>query len=280
MVCGEDTTSAFKHAPPAPSPDPPRRPPRPPNGTMLTRRKNNAKAFLRQLCVKWTDLLVPLLCVNSVNMLPHTLRSLRTKLGALSRVGHSHALAVSAAQRLQHAEAYEACGDALLEFRETVKDFAQRTIAPHAAEIDRLNSFPKSANLWKEIGEFGLHGALMPTMRAHQLFIAKYCLAAIACCLAGLTAPSDYGGLDVGYQHHCVAMEVGIIVCDLAVIHSYGYACTGLTSMFMGALQEISRASGSVGLSYGAHSNLCINQLVRNASQQQKQKYLPNLIAG
>ena len=45
-------------------------------------------------------------------------------------------------------------------------------------------------------------------------------------------------------------------------------------------MQEISRASGSVGLSYGAHSNLCINQLVRNASQQQKQKYLPSLIAG
>ena len=45
-------------------------------------------------------------------------------------------------------------------------------------------------------------------------------------------------------------------------------------------MQEISRASGSVGLSYGAHSNLCINQLVRNASEQQKQKYLPSLIAG
>lgn len=47
-----------------------------------------------------------------------------------------------------------------------------------------------------------------------------------------------------------------------------------------GYMQEISRASGSVGLSYGAHSNLCINQLVRNASQQQKQKHLPSLIAG
>jgi len=45
-------------------------------------------------------------------------------------------------------------------------------------------------------------------------------------------------------------------------------------------VQEISRASGSVGLSYGAHSNLCINQLVRNATEQQKQQYLPNLIAG
>ncbi|KAL3161723.1 hypothetical protein ABBQ38_008820 [Trebouxia sp. C0009 RCD-2024] len=157
-------------------------------------------------------------------MLAHTFSCLRTKLGALHSAGNSHALlATSAAHRLQHADAYEACGEALQEFRETVKDFAQRTVAPHAAEIDRLNSFPKSTNLWKEIGDFGLHG---------------------------LTAPSDYGGLDVGYQHHCVAME------------------------------EISCASGSVGLSYGAHSNLCINQLVRNASQQQKQKYLPSLIAG
>lgn len=45
-------------------------------------------------------------------------------------------------------------------------------------------------------------------------------------------------------------------------------------------LQELSRASGSVGLSYGAHSNLCINQLVRNGNKQQKDKYLPNLISG
>lgn len=45
-------------------------------------------------------------------------------------------------------------------------------------------------------------------------------------------------------------------------------------------LQELSRASGSVGLSYGAHSNLCINQLVRNGNKQQKEKYLPKLISG
>ena len=92
-------------------------------------------------------------------MLAHTFTCLRTRLGSLHSAGHSHALlATSAAQRLQHAEAYEACGDALQEFRETVKEFAQRTVAPHAADIDRLNSFPKSTNLWKEIGEFGLHG--------------------------------------------------------------------------------------------------------------------------
>ena len=95
-------------------------------------------------------------------MLAHTLSLLRTKLGALNRAGHSHALvATSAATRLQHADAYEACGEALQKFRETVKDFARRTVAPHAAEIDRLNSFPKSVNLWKEIGDFGLHGGLI-----------------------------------------------------------------------------------------------------------------------
>ncbi|KAF9598408.1 hypothetical protein IFM89_027841 [Coptis chinensis] len=60
----------------------------------------------------------------------------------------------------------------------------------------------------------------------------------------------EYGGLGLGYLYHCIAME------------------------------EISRASGSVGLSYGAHSNLCVNQLVRHGTPAQKQKYLPKLITG
>ena len=46
------------------------------------------------------------------------------------------------------------------------------------------------------------------------------------------------------------------------------------------AMQELSRASGSVALSYGAHSNLCINQIVRNGSEEQKQKYIPQLLTG
>ncbi|KAK4527218.1 hypothetical protein GAYE_SCF37G5140 [Galdieria yellowstonensis] len=66
----------------------------------------------------------------------------------------------------------------------------------------------------------------------------------------GITAPQQYGGLGLGYTEHCIAME------------------------------EISRASGSIGLSYGAHSNLCVNQIVRNGNEEQKQKYLPGLIAG
>ena len=68
--------------------------------------------------------------------------------------------------------------------------------------------------------------------------------------LHGITAPEEYGGLGLGYLEHCVAME------------------------------EVSRASGSVGLSYGAHSNLCVNQLTRNASDAQKRRYLPKLISG
>ncbi len=68
--------------------------------------------------------------------------------------------------------------------------------------------------------------------------------------LLGITVEEEYGGAGLGYVAHCVVME------------------------------EISRASGAVGLSYGAHSNLCVNQLKINASKEQKQKYLPKLISG
>ncbi|WP_026616568.1 isovaleryl-CoA dehydrogenase [Ensifer aridi] len=68
--------------------------------------------------------------------------------------------------------------------------------------------------------------------------------------LLGITADEAYGGAGLGYLAHCVAME------------------------------EISRASASMGLSYGAHSNLCVNQINRNGSPAQKGKYLPKLISG
>ncbi len=68
--------------------------------------------------------------------------------------------------------------------------------------------------------------------------------------LHGITAPEAYGGLGLGYLEHCVAME------------------------------EVSRASGAVGLSYGAHSNLCVNQIVRNGNDDQKARYLQKLISG
>ncbi|KAK2643310.1 hypothetical protein Ddye_025073 [Dipteronia dyeriana] len=110
-----------------------------------------------------------------------------------------------------------------IQFKESVGQFAQENIAPHASKIDQTNSFPKEANLWKLMGDFNLHG---------------------------ITVPEEYGGLGLGYLYHCIAME------------------------------EISHASASVGLSYGAHSNLCINQLARNGNPDQKQKYLPKLISG
>jgi isovaleryl-CoA dehydrogenase len=68
--------------------------------------------------------------------------------------------------------------------------------------------------------------------------------------LHGITVEEEYGGAGLGYLHHVVAME------------------------------EISRASASVGLSYGAHSNLCVNQIRRNGSEAQKRKYLPKLVSG
>ncbi len=68
--------------------------------------------------------------------------------------------------------------------------------------------------------------------------------------LHGITVEEEFGGAGLGYLEHCVAME------------------------------EISRASAAVGLSYGAHSNLCVNQLSRNGSAEQKKKYLPKLISG
>lgn len=68
--------------------------------------------------------------------------------------------------------------------------------------------------------------------------------------LHGITVPEEYGGAGLGYLEHCVAIE------------------------------EVSRASASVGLSYGAHSNLCVNQIARNGNEAQKQKYLPKLISG
>src|SRR5574341_564612 len=66
----------------------------------------------------------------------------------------------------------------------------------------------------------------------------------------GITVEEEYGGTAMGYLAHIVAME------------------------------EISRGSASIGLSYGAHSNLCVNQIRRNGSEAQKKKYLPTLVSG
>ncbi len=105
--------------------------------------------------------------------------------------------------------------------RDAVRDFAQAEIAPRAAETDRSDQFPM--DLWPKMGALGV---------------------------LGITVAEEYGGADMGYLAHMIAME------------------------------EISRASASIGLSYGAHSNLCVNQIHRNGTAAQKKKYLPKLVSG
>ena len=112
-------------------------------------------------------------------------------------------------------------GEDLDLLRETVRSFATDRIAPRAAEIDRSNAFPR--DLWTELGALGL---------------------------LGITVEDEFGGSELGYLAHVIAME------------------------------EISRASGAVGLSYGAHSNLCVNQLRCWGSAEQKKKFLPRLVSG
>ncbi|NYS25085.1 isovaleryl-CoA dehydrogenase [Rhodobacteraceae bacterium 2376] len=112
-------------------------------------------------------------------------------------------------------------GEDINALRDMVHRWAQERVKPMAAQIDRDNVFPHE--LWRELGELGL---------------------------LGITVPEGFGGADMGYLAHVIAVE------------------------------EIARASASVSLSYGAHSNLCVNQIKLNGSPEQQEKYLPRLVSG
>ena len=112
-------------------------------------------------------------------------------------------------------------GEDIAMLRDSLQQFTAAEITPRANEIDRTDQFPM--DLWRKLGDLGVHG---------------------------ITVSPEYGGADLGYLAHVVAME------------------------------EISRGSASVGLSYGAHSNLCINQIHRNGTEAQKRHYLPRLVSG
>jgi len=112
-------------------------------------------------------------------------------------------------------------GEDVNALREMVHRWAQDRIKPIAGQVDEDNEFP--AELWAEMGELGL---------------------------LGITVPEEFGGADMGYLAHVIAVE------------------------------EIARASASVSLSYGAHSNLCVNQIKLNGTPEQRAKYLPKLVSG
>lgn len=112
-------------------------------------------------------------------------------------------------------------GDTINALRDSVEHFTAKQITPRAADIDRNNQFP--ADLWRQFGALGL---------------------------LGITVSEEYGGVDLGYLAHVVAVE------------------------------EIARGSAAIALSYSAHSNLCVNQIARNDNATQKAKYLPQLLSG
>ncbi|WP_417215162.1 isovaleryl-CoA dehydrogenase [Alcanivorax sp.] len=111
--------------------------------------------------------------------------------------------------------------ETLVALRDSVRHFAQKEIAPIAAEVDQSNQFP--LEMWKKLGDLGV---------------------------LAVTVSEEYGGANMGYLAHTLVME------------------------------EISRASASIGLSYGAHSNLCVNQIYLNGNDAQREKYLPKLVSG
>lgn len=145
---------------------------------------------------------------------------------AVSRQLANHAGKIGACRGSSYCKIDESIfglSDEQKELRSLVFNFAQKELAPKAAEIDKKNTFSELRTFWRELGKLGLLG---PTVK------------------------SEYGGTGGTYLDHIVIME------------------------------ELSRASAAIGLSYGAHSNLCVNQIHRNGTEKQKHKYLPKLCSG
>jgi len=198
-------------------------------------------------------------------------------------------------RRGQHAEAVAAPGsldDAAEEFRESVHEFAQREIAPHAEAIDRTNAFPKGVNLWTAMGDFGLHGAGHKQARSREapgslqrsLPEPQRVARPQASPFRSVTAGWTWATCTTASPWRCALLprvKPGRhLVPYLARLRRGRPRRWAQSRRVCRAAQELSRASGSVALSYGAHSNLCVNQIVRNGSEAQKAKYLPKLLTG
>jgi isovaleryl-CoA dehydrogenase len=127
--------------------------------------------------------------------------------------------------RIEHSlDAASGLNDDQIELRQRVRSFIEKELpAGEVQQMDRTSEYKHFRRLWKRMGDMGL---------------------------LGVTAPTEYGGLQLGYLEHCVVME------------------------------EMSRVCGAIALSYGAHSNLCVNQICLNGSAAQKSRYLPSLVSG
>ena len=136
----------------------------------------------------------------------------------------SHADGSSVSSRIAAIDKLQGLTPEQSDLRQTVRSFCERELPQTLVqEIDKSSEWDGFKNFWRKLGEMGF---------------------------MGVTVPTKYGGLNLGYFEHTLVME------------------------------EISRVCGAIALSYGAHSNLCVNQINLNGTEEQKDKYLPKLIDG
>lgn len=136
----------------------------------------------------------------------------------------SHEVGCSVDSRIASIDKLQGLTHEQSELRRTVRSFCEKELPQTLVqEIDRTSDWDGFRSFWRKLGNMGL---------------------------MGVTVPTKYGGLNLGYLEHTLVME------------------------------ELSRVSGAIGLSYGAHSNLCVNQINLNGSEEQKEKFLPCLLNG